>query len=202
MAYSSFLNPYGNSLPGGSGGDLTKKKGLTNVLRSTVDDASANEYQTQGQRSSEYGTLNPSFMSIANGGTQQENAALEQGVMTPLSGAYAQAKQGASNRLARTRNSAGYGSFLGDLARSQSKDQAQAGFDIQNEKFARKMQGLQGLMQLYGIDTSFLTSLGGQKLQALGIGNSIESRRKGKLGTLSSVVDIAGKVGAGIAGAM
>lgn len=180
---SGFLNNYAYFQPG----DLTTKKGLSNATNQQYELQQWQKSDTENKRGQEFAPSLQGYSDLAKGGTPQDNAALTSSVMTPLGGAYDQARTAASRRVAATGNSAGYGSFLGSLARSQGQQSAQAGFDVANEKFSRKMQGLQGLMQLYGIDTSFLTSLGQQQNATLGIGNSVQSRSKGVLGTLQGI---------------
>jgi hypothetical protein len=64
---------------------------------------------------------------------------------------------------------------MGELARSKGRDFAQQ--ELQNQKtFAdealrRKLVGLQGIAQLYGVDTSFLNSL--NQLQNQLVGQSV-----------------------------
>lgn len=194
---NSFLSNYTYADPG----NLTKKKGLARGIGDTFHNIARAEMATDAQRQQEFAPVFGGYSDLANGGTAADNNALEQSVLTPLGGAYDQARQQGAQHLARTRNSAGYGSFLGELARSQGRDYAQAGAGIANEKFNRKMAGLEGIQRLYGIDTSFLASLGQQQQGNLGIGNSVESRRKGILGTIGGALGIAGKIGSGIAGA-
>lgn len=174
-------------------GNLTKKSGLTSALGNQYNINQSLESGTQANRGSEFGTVFPGYQSMANGGTPADNNALEQSVLTPLRGAFNSARTAAGNRVATTGNSAGYGSVLHSLARTEGQQSAAAGFDIAGEKFKRKMAGLQGIAQMYGVDTSFLNSLGGQQEGLLGIGSGVESRRRGVLGNISTGLGVAAK---------
>ena len=180
---SSFLY----NIPTYNPGDLTTKKGLRRGLGQQYGVNTGLMQQQQGQRGAEWGSLFPGYNSMAIGGNPEENNALEQSILTPLRGAFNTARDTAANRLARTRNSAGYGSLLGELSREEGRQSSAAGFDIANEKFRRKMAGLEGLARLYGIDASFLGELGNQQNALLGIGNSVQSRSRGLLGTIGAV---------------
>lgn len=181
------------SFPSFLGSNLTTKGGLKSALGGQFGANSQLMNDTQGNRSAESGTLLPGYQSLANGGTPGDNNALEQGVLTPLRGAFNSARTAAGNRVATTGNSAGYGSVLHSLARTEGQQSAAAGFDIAGEKFKRKMAGLQGIAQMYGVDTSFLNSLGGQQEGLLGIGSGVESRRRGVLGNISTGLGVAAK---------
>jgi hypothetical protein len=43
---------------------------------------------------------------------------------------------------------------------------------------------------MYGVDTSFLNSLGSQQQGVLGIGNSIQSRSRGVLGNIAAGIGV------------
>lgn len=184
-SFGSILNSY-------TPGDLTSKKGLKGALGNQFGVNQGLENQTNSSRTSEMGTMLPQYTSMANGGTAADNNALEQSVLTPLRGAFNTARTAGASHVAQTGNSAGFGSMLGETAREEGRQSSQAGFDIANEKFQRKMAGLQGLAGLYGIDTSFLNSLGNQQLGVLGLGNSIQSRSRGKIGTIGAAAGLVG----------
>ncbi len=173
-------------------GNLTNKKQLGGALGQQYNNNLNLENQQQGQRSAESGPLLSQYTSMANGGTAADNNALTQSVMTPLRGAFNAARTSGGNRVAATGNSAGYGSMLGSLARGEGQQSSQAGFDIANQQYQRKMAGLQGLAQMYGVDTSFLNSLGNQQQGILGIGNSVQSRSRGVLGTIGAGLSMVG----------
>jgi hypothetical protein len=181
-------NPY--SLTGFQ--NPTTKKGIASNTGSFLNSTGVQQYNTQNQRGSEYGSLFPQYQDMLNSGyspTEQSN--IEQRTQGAIKGAFSGARSDAANRLARTRNSAGYGSFLGDLSQQEGQQSAGATQSNQiafaNEKQRRREAGMQGIAGLYGLDTSFLDSLGNQQLGAMGIGNSVQSRSKGVLGTISGI---------------
>lgn len=172
-------------------GNLTTKGGLRNALGQTWASNSLLQAGTNKQRSSEFGTLMPGYQSLLNSGySPQEKSGIEQGTLGAIQGSYGGATDAAARRMARTNNAAGYGSFLGAAARSKGRDLAQQELDNQrlfaDESLRRKMMGLQGISNLYGIDSSFLNSLGQQQLGVLGIGQSVQSGRKGVLGNVQA----------------
>jgi hypothetical protein len=176
-------------------GNPTTKGGIKQNLSSFLNTSAQQAGNTQGQRNSEFGSLNNNYQDMLSSGySPTEQSQIQQSTMGSLKGAYAGARSDAANRLARTRNSAGYGSFLGDLA--QKEGQASAGATQSNqiafadEKQRRREAGLQGIAGLYGVDTSFLNSLGNQQLGAMNIGNSIQARSRGILGTIRGVEDL------------
>jgi hypothetical protein len=178
-------------------GNLTTKGGIKNGLGNQYGTNQQLEAGQQQQRGSEYGTLMPQYQSLLNSGySPQQKSAIEAGTTGAISQSYGAAGQAAGRNLAATGNSAGYGSLLSNLARNKGKDMAQqenqnqVGFaQFQNQQ---KMAGLQGIAQLYGVDTSFLNSLGNQQLGVLGVGNSVQSRSKGVLGTIGGVLNTIG----------
>lgn len=188
-----YKNPYAPVNPG----DLTTKGGLNRGLWTQYGQNQAQQASTNRQRDSEYGTLMPQYQSLLNSGySPEEKSGIQQGTLGAIQGNYGAATDAASRRMARTNNSAGYDSFLGASARSKSRDMAQQELDNQklfaDEAMRRKMVGLQGIASLYGVDTSFLNSLGNQQLGVLGIGSNVESRRKGKIGDLNAGLNLVG----------
>lgn len=193
---STWANPFtspGGTAPGGTyrPGDLTSKSGLKHGLAAQYGQNSQLQAQSEGQRGSEFGALMPGYQSLLNSGySPQEKSGIEQGTLGGIQGSYGSATDAASRRMARTNNSAGYGSFLGAAARSKGRDIAQQELDNQklfaDESLRRKMLGLQGISQLYGVDTSFLNSLGNQQLGVLGVGQSVQSGRRGVLGNINA----------------
>lgn len=181
-----FLSNYQYSQPG----DLTTKKGIRNALSQQYEYQQWQKTDAQGQREA---TRNPTFsgyLAQANGGTPSENAGLTRSYEEPIGGAYAGARDQLANNVARTHNSAGYTSALGQLTRHQGQDMGTAALGVQNEKFARKMAGLQGLAQMFGVDTNYLAGLNNNQQGTLGIGNNVEARRKGVLGTIAGVENL------------
>lgn len=188
-----YNNPYMPVNPG----EITTKGGLNRALWTQYGTNQSLQKKTLGQRSSEFGTLMPQYQSLLNSGySPAEKSGIEQGTLGAIQGAYGGATEAGARRLARTGNSAGYSSFLGSTARAKSRDMAQQELDNQklfaDESLRRKMMGLQGISQLYGIDTSFLNSLGQQQLGVLGIGSGIQSRSRGVLGTIGAVEGLVG----------
>ena len=171
-------NIYGGTQYNNDPGNLTSKGGLKRALSNIYGTNVNSQMQTQSQRGSEYGALMPGYQSLLDSGySPQEKSGIEQGTLGAIQGSYGSASDAAARRMARTNNSAGYGSFLGALARSKAKDMAQQELDNQkmfaDEALRRKMMGLQGIAQLYGVDTSFLNSLNGQQLGVAQLGASL-----------------------------
>ena len=106
--------------------------------------------------------LLPQFQNILNnpGLSAADKAAVTGQSQGSLASAFDSLQQSAQNRLARTRNSAGFGELTDELARQ--KGIAQAGQSQQNQlafsntAFQRQMAALQGLSGLFGVDTNLL----------------------------------------------
>lgn len=196
MATNPFVGYTNKGMTGPQGriydpGNLTTKGGLRNATGNQYGQNSLLEAQQQQQRGSEYGTLMPGYSSLLNSGySPSEKSGIEQGTLGAIQGSYGGATDSASRRMARTNNAAGYGSFLGSAARSKGRDMAQQELDNQklfaDEALRRKMLGLSGIASLYGVDTSFLNSLGNQQLGVLGIGQNVQAGRKGVLGNIQA----------------
>jgi hypothetical protein len=189
-----FANSYTQKKAGGSQtlGNLFSQYGSNTALQNT----------TQGQRSSESGSLIPGYQSLIDSGgySPTEKASIEQGTIGGITGSYAGAGDQAARQVARTGNSAGYGSLIGNLARNKARDVGQEELQVQsqfaNEAYQRKLAGLQGLQQMYGVDTSFLNALGNQQQGLLGLKNRITTSQPGTMGNIMGGLQIAG----GIAG--
>ncbi len=156
--------------------DSGSRKGIDRTLGQQSSFLASLGRPTLGQRSSEFGALMPGYTSLLNSGySPQEKSAIEQSTLGTIGSSAGAAADAASRRMARTGNAAGYGSFMRSLSRQ--KGQAMAQQELQNQKdFAdealrRKMIGLQGIAQLYGVDTSFLNSL--NQLQNQLVGQSV-----------------------------
>jgi predicted alpha/beta hydrolase len=80
--------------------------------------------------------------------------------MGALASAFGALAQSAANRLGRTRNSAGYGDLLDELAREQGRQTASVAqgnqFGFANQARQDQLTALQGLSGLYGVNTSLL----------------------------------------------
>lgn len=98
---------------------------------------------------------------LANPGyTGAEKSAITNLSQSALSSAFNALAQNAANRAARTRNSAGYGELIDDLARRQGQQQAnlaqQNQITFANAAHSDILSALSGLSGLYGTDTSLL----------------------------------------------
>jgi hypothetical protein len=106
--------------------------------------------------------LVPQFQSILNnpGLSPADKAAVTGQSQGSLASAFDALQQSAQNRLARTRNSAGFADLADELARQ--KGIAEAGqaqknqLAFTNTAFQRQMAALQGLSGLFGVDTNLL----------------------------------------------
>jgi predicted alpha/beta hydrolase len=112
---------------------------------------------------------------LANPGySAAEKSAITNLSQSGLSSAFNALAQNAANRVARTRNSAGYGELIDSLARTQGQDQAD--LTQQNQiAFANAARGdtlsaLAGLSGLYGTDASLLGRALGIPAQLLDAG--------------------------------
>jgi hypothetical protein len=118
--------------------------------------------QFLGQQQQVGNTLLPQYQSILNnpGLSPADRAAVTGQSQGSLASAFDSLQQSAQNRLARTRNSAGFGELTDELARQ--KGIAQAGQTQQNQlaftntAFQRQMAALQGLSGLFGVDSNLL----------------------------------------------
>jgi hypothetical protein len=98
---------------------------------------------------------------LANPGyTPAQQSAINNESLGALSSAFGALAQSAANRTARTRNSAGYGDLLDELARDQGRQSAsvaqQNQFGFANQAKQDQLAGLQGLSGLYGVNNSLL----------------------------------------------
>src|SRR5713226_6545845 len=132
---------------------------LTDQERASID---ALNQQLFGQQQQVGNTLLPQFQSILNnpGLSAADKAAVTGQSQGALASAFDALQQSAQNRLARTRNSAGFGELTDELARQKGiaeASQAQKNqFAFTNTAFQRQMAALQGLSGLYGIDSNLL----------------------------------------------
>jgi len=118
--------------------------------------------QFLGQQQQVGNTLTSQFQSILNnpGLSSADQAAVTGQSQGALASAFDSLQQSAQNRVARTRNSAGFSELTDDLARQ--KGIAQAGQAQQNQlaftntAFQRQMAALQGLSGLFGVDSNLL----------------------------------------------
>ena len=112
---------------------------------------------------------------LANPGyTPAEQSAITNASQSALASSFNALAQNASNRAARTRNSAGYGELIDSLARTQGQDQASLAQQNQiafgnaaRSDTLSALSGLSGLSGLYGTNTSLLSNALGIPAQLL-----------------------------------
>ena len=117
---------------------------------------------------------------LANPGyTPAQQSAVNNQSLGALSSAFGALAQSAANRMARTRNSAGYGDLLDELAREQGRQTAsvaqQNQFGFANQAKQDQLAALQGLSGLYGVNTSLLGRTLGIPSQLLGTRTNLAS---------------------------
>src|SRR6266481_3253213 len=106
--------------------------------------------------------LLPQFQNILNnpGLSAADKAAVTGQSQGSLASAFDSLQQSAQNRLARTRNSAGFADLTDELARQKGiaeGNQAQQNqLAFTNTAFQRQMAALQGLSGLFGVDSNLL----------------------------------------------
>lgn len=105
---------------------------------------------------SELASIAPQFQAIAANPMSAEEKA---GTLSAAGGAYDAASQAAGQRMAKTRNAAGYGELLDELARGKSRDMAKTASDLGNTEFQRRMAALGGLGNLYSTNVGAQTNL-------------------------------------------
>src|SRR5215469_10980590 len=102
---TSFLNPVTF--------DPTSGKGVAKGLGQQFGNLQGLSSGALGNRSSEYGSLLPGYQSLLNSGySPQEKSAINQSTLSGINASFAGANAAASRNIARTGNTAGYGSFL------------------------------------------------------------------------------------------
>jgi len=104
----------------------------------------------------ERGYLLPAYQNIAANPMSAEERA---GTLSAAGGAYDAASQNAAQRMARTRNTAGYGELLDELARGRGRQMAQTSAGLGSEEYRRRMEALRGIQGVYGTDVGAQTSL-------------------------------------------
>lgn len=193
-----------NPFTGGSfrSGNLTKKSGLEKAMQwqsFLLNRLGSDAFTGRGRAT---GTLFPQFETLAQRGfSPEDESSFLQSLVEPISGTFGSAREEAGRRVARTGNRAGYGSFLSEIGREEARQRSGAGREVQAEKFRRKQAGLEGLMKLYGIDTSFLDAVLGLQNQLFGIGSGIDASRF-KWRDLGGILEGIGKAASGVAGAV
>src|SRR5216684_6866519 len=81
------------------------------------------------------------------------------GRLSATGGAFDAMGEKAGERVAATRNSAGYGSLLDELARGKSRAMGETAGALGGEEFNRRMAALRGLSGVYGTDVGAQTHL-------------------------------------------
>jgi hypothetical protein len=106
--------------------------------------------------------LLPQYQNILNnpGLSPADKAAITGQSQGALSSAFDSLQQSAQNRVARTRNAAGFADLEDELARqkgiAQANQAAQNQLNFSNTAYQRQMSALQGLSGLYGVDSNLL----------------------------------------------
>lgn len=157
----------------------------------------------EGERGGLSSFLRPQYEALATGEgySPEEQSAITQESLGSVGNTFDVYRDRATNRVARTGNTAGYGSLLSEMAREEGRQKGsvtrQNMISFADEKQRRRFAGLAGLAQMFGIDTSFLSNLLAQSTSIQGIreGKKPTSLEKMKFGK-----DIAGDVIAGIFG--
>lgn len=106
--------------------------------------------------SSEIGYLDPALRGIA---ATPMSAAEKAGTLSAAGGAFDALSQKAGERVAKTRNVAGYGELLDELARGRSRSMAETAAGLGSEEFRRKMAALKDIQGLYGTQVGAQTNL-------------------------------------------
>ena len=141
-------------------------RGAQTQTRQLTDQQLANinalNQQFLGQQQQTGGLLNSQFQGILNnpGLSAADKAAVTADSQGAIGSAFDALQQSAQNRLARTRNSAGFSELTDDLARQKGiaeGNQAQQNqLAFSNTAFQRQMAALQGLSGLFGVDSNLL----------------------------------------------
>jgi hypothetical protein len=145
--------------------------------------------QFLGQQQQVGNLLLPQYQSILNnpGLSSADKAAVTGQSQGALASAFDALQQSAQNRLARTRNSAGFGELADEFARR--KGIAEAGqaqrnqLAFTNTAFQRQMAALQGL---FGIDSNLLARTLGIPAELLNVRNNASRNTGGFFSALGS----------------
>lgn len=131
---------------------------------------------------------------LANPGyTQAEKTATTGATDSGVAGSYDAAAANASNRVARTGNSAGYSSLADSLARGKAQTMATTNAGLQgqfaNARMQQQQQGIGDLTSLYGGNQSNITNLlksNNPNFQNYGSGFSLNLGKLGSFGASGS----------------
>jgi hypothetical protein len=139
--------------------------------------------------------LLPTITSLLNsqGYTPQQQSDITQQSLGASNTAFDALRQRASNRVAATNNSAGFGDLDAQLGREQAQTDASQAQQNQiafaNQKLKENLAGLSALGQTYGVDTNLLGKAMGVPSELLGV------RQRASTG--SSTGGLSGLFGAG-----
>jgi hypothetical protein len=134
--------------------------------------------QFLGQQQQVGNLLLPQYQSILNnpGLSPADKAAVIGQSQGALASAFDALQQSAQNRLARTRNSAGFSELTDELARqkgiAEGSQAQQNQLAFTNTAFQRQMAALQGLSGLFGIDSNLLGRTLGIPAELLNVRNN------------------------------
>lgn len=141
-------------------------RGAQNTTRNMTDQqlaqTNALNQQLLARQQSLGSQVGGQYQSLLNnpGYSAADKAAITGQSQGALSSAFDALQQSAMNRMARTRNSAGFGELTDELARQKGQQQAglaqQNQLNFSNTAYQRQMAALQGLSGLYGVDTGLL----------------------------------------------
>lgn len=135
-------------------GENEKAWNKSQIAKSNAGLQAAGGYGTAA--GGELGYLDPQLRSIA---ANPMSASERAGRLSATGGAYDAMAEKAGERQARTRNSAGYGELLDELARGRSRAMGETTSALDTEAFNRRMEALRGVQGLYGTNVGAQTSL-------------------------------------------
>jgi hypothetical protein len=151
--------------------------------------ASLNSLNQQflGQQQQVGNLLLPQYQSILNnpGLSPADKAAVTGQSQGALASAFDALQQSAQNRLARTRNSAGFGELARQKGIAEGNQAQQNQLAFTNTSFQRQMAALQGLSGLFGVDSNLLGRTLGIPAELLNVRNNA-SRPSGFFSALGS----------------
>lgn len=143
--------------------DAQKAADKTNVAKGQAGLAAGTQLGSQAQGIQ--GTLLPAYQSILSnpGYSSADKSAMTLNTLGGLGASFGDAADSATNRTARTRNSAGYGETLDELSRERGRQTSTAEAGLQS-KFAdtalsERDKALSGMSNLYGVDTDTMAKL-------------------------------------------
>ena len=148
--------------------------------------------QLLGQQQSVGNLLTPQFQSILNnpGFSAADKAAITGQSQGALASAFDSLQQSATNRAARTGNSAGFSELTDQLARQKGVAEGnlaqQNQLNFSNTAFQRQMAALQGLSGLFGVDSNLLGKTLGIPSELLNVRANASRNNGGFFSTLGS----------------